>query len=162
MVPDHMKDKTKFCMFHDDYGHTLATCKNLYAQLRAMIRKGMLLKYLKKKFLLGSLNKPRETERVVIKTASEGVAKDPQTSGSGQNLKIITFIRKDDEEKERKYDRFAARREERNMRTNALRHHVFGISEEKNTRPKMSVPFGNTFFRGFWVFENPPSSKPVL
>ena len=39
MVPDHMKDKTKFCMFHDDYDHTLATCKNLYAQLRAMIRK---------------------------------------------------------------------------------------------------------------------------
>ena len=110
MVPDHMKDKTKFCMFHDDYGHTLATCKNLYAQLKAMIRKGMLLKYLKKKVPLGSLDKPRETKRVVIKTASEGVAKDPQTSGNGQNLKVVTFIRKDNEEKERKYDRFAARR----------------------------------------------------
>ena len=36
----HMKDKTKFCMFHNDYGHTLTTCRNLYAQLRAMMRKG--------------------------------------------------------------------------------------------------------------------------
>ena len=31
ILPDHIKDKTKFCMFHNDYGHTLATCKNLYA-----------------------------------------------------------------------------------------------------------------------------------
>ena len=56
------------------------------------MRKGMLLKYLKKKVPLGSLNKPREAERMMIKTAAEGIAKDPQTSGSGQNLKIITFI----------------------------------------------------------------------
>ena len=54
-LPDHMKDKTKFFMFHNDYGHTFATCKNLYAQLRALIRKGQLLKYLKKKVPLGTV-----------------------------------------------------------------------------------------------------------
>ena len=30
ILPYHMKDKSKFCMFHNDYEHTLATCKNLY------------------------------------------------------------------------------------------------------------------------------------
>ena len=72
-----MKDKTKFCMFHNDYGHTLATCRNLYAQLKALMRKGQLLKYLKKKVSMGSVEKPQETERIVIKTASEAATKDP-------------------------------------------------------------------------------------
>ena len=53
VLPDHMKDKTKFCRFHNDYGHNLATYRNLYAQLRAVMRKGQLLKYLKKKVPLG-------------------------------------------------------------------------------------------------------------
>ena len=58
VIPDHMKDKTKLCMFHNDYGHTLTTCRNLYVQLRAMMRKGQLLKYLKKNVLLGSIEIP--------------------------------------------------------------------------------------------------------
>ena len=120
ILPDHIKDKAKFCMFHNDYGHTLATCRNLYAQLRAMMRKCQLLKYLKKKVPLGSMERPRETARVLIKTIDEGVAKDPGTSRSAQNLKIVTFIRKDDDEKDRKYDRYVARREERNLRTKAF------------------------------------------
>ena len=58
---------------------------------------------------------------MVIKSTGKGATKDPQTSRSGQNLKIVTFIRKDNEEKDKKYDRYVARREERNLRTNALR-----------------------------------------
>ena len=77
-----MKDKTKFCMFHNEYGHTLATHRNQYAQLRALMRKGQLLKHLKKKVPLGSIEKPRETERMVVKIAGDVAAKDPQTSGS--------------------------------------------------------------------------------
>jgi len=32
----------------------------------------------------------------------------------------VTFIRKDNEEKDKKYERYAARREERNLRTKVL------------------------------------------
>ena len=72
ILSDHMKDKSKFSMFHNDYGHILATCRNLYGQLRAMIMKCHLLKYLKNKVPLGSLEKPKESERMVIKVTSEG------------------------------------------------------------------------------------------
>ena len=84
------------------------------------MRKGQLLKYLKKKVPLGSIQKPEEIEGVVIKTIDRGIVKNPGTSGSAQNLNIVTFIRKYDEEKDRQYDKYAARREERNLRTNAL------------------------------------------
>ena len=40
-VPNHLKDRSQYCIFHEDYGHTLATCKNLYYQLRTMIRRGI-------------------------------------------------------------------------------------------------------------------------
>ena len=130
ILPDHMKDKTKLCMFHNDYGHTLTTYRNLYTQLRAMMRKGQLLKYLKKKVSLGSIERPGKTERVVVKTTDGGVTKDPGTSGSAQNLKIVTFIRKYKEEKDRQYDKYAARREKRNLRIKALGWYVIGISDE--------------------------------
>ena len=65
---------------------------------------------------------------MVNKATDEAAAKDPQTSGSAQNLKIVTFIRKDSEEKDRKYDIYAARRKERNLRTKALGRYIFGIS----------------------------------
>ena len=81
-VPKHMKDKFKLCMFHNDYGHTLAACRNLYGQLKGEMRKGLLLTYMKKKAPLGSVEKPYEFERMVVKVTSEGALKDPGTSGS--------------------------------------------------------------------------------
>ena len=85
------------------------------------------------------MDRPQETESVVIKMTGEGVTKDPGTSGSAQNLKIVTFIWKDDEEKDRKYDRYAARREERNLRTKTLERYVYRISEERNLKPRVSA-----------------------
>ena len=56
------------------------------------MRKRLLLKYLKKKVLLGSISKPRETERLAIKVIGEGTLKDAEASGSGQTLCIVSFI----------------------------------------------------------------------
>ena len=52
----------------------------------------------------------------------------------------MTFIRKDDKENDRQYDKYAARREERNLRMKALGRYVFGISGERNVKPRVSAP----------------------
>ena len=85
-VPEHMKDKSKFCMFHNNYGHTLAACRNLYGKLKGMMRKGLLLKYLKNKAPPGSVEKSWEIERMVVKVIGKGVQKDTGTSRSAKNL----------------------------------------------------------------------------
>ena len=77
---------------------------------------------------------------MVIKVNSEGESKDPGISRSAQNLRIMSFVRKDDEEKDKKYERYAARKEERNLRTQALGRYVFGISGEEGFKPRTSVP----------------------
>ena len=77
---------------------------------------------------------------MVIKTTSKGAAKDPGTSGSAQKLKILSFMGKYSKEKDMKYDKYAARREDRNLRTNALTRYVFRILEGKNLKPRASAP----------------------
>ena len=77
---------------------------------------------------------------MVFKTTSEGAEKDLGTSRLGQNLKIVSFVGKDNEEKDWKYDKYVARREERNLRTKALRRYVFGISKGGNIKPRASAP----------------------
>ena len=47
-LPDSMKDKSKYCKFHQDYGHEIAECKNLKGQILAIMRKGGLDQYRKK------------------------------------------------------------------------------------------------------------------
>ena len=105
-----------------------------------MMRKGQLLKHLKKKVSLGSLEKSKESNRITIKVISKGAKKDPGTSGSADDLNIMSFVGKYTEEKDRKYDRYAARREERNLTTKALGRYVFGISEERSLTPRVLLP----------------------
>ena len=57
---------------------------------------------------------------MVIKAVGNVAMKDPQTSGLAENLDIVTFIKSDNKEKDEKYGRYAASREERNLRTKAL------------------------------------------
>ena len=66
-IPKHMRDKSKFYMLYNDYGHTIASCRSLYGQLKGMIKKGLLLKYLKKKVPLGSIGRPWETKKTDYK-----------------------------------------------------------------------------------------------
>ena len=91
-------------MFHNDYRHTLATCRNLYGQLKAVMRKDQLLKYLKKKAPPGLVEKSWESERMTIKVTGEGAPKDLGTSRVAQNLMIVSFLGKCSEGKEKKYN----------------------------------------------------------
>ena len=46
-VPNHMKDKNKYCEFHQDYGHYTVNYR-MYAQVMSLIKKGCFQKYVKK------------------------------------------------------------------------------------------------------------------
>ena len=74
------------------------------------MKNGLLLKYLKKKASLGSMENSWEYERMIVKVASKGTSKNPGTSRSAKKLRIVSFVRKNNKGKERKYDRYATRR----------------------------------------------------
>lgn len=68
---EHMKDISQFCIFHNDYEHTLATCRNLYRQLKGMMKKGQLLKHLKKKIPVGLRKGPWNSEGLATKVVTK-------------------------------------------------------------------------------------------
>ena len=47
-VPDYIKDKNKYCEFHQDYEHYMANYRNLHTQVMLLIKKGCLQQYVKK------------------------------------------------------------------------------------------------------------------
>ena len=49
-------------------------------------------------------------------------------------------MRIDNDEKMKKYERYIEKREERNLRTQALSRYVFGILREEDFEQKASVP----------------------
>lgn len=159
-IPDHMRDKTKFSMLHNKYSHILSTCRNLYGQLKAMMRKGYLLRYLKKKIPFGSYKKPWEEEKLSLKVVGEGSSKEAEAGTSGQNLRIVSFVGRGNEEKEAKYSKYANRREERNLKTQALGRYLFGISTIESSRVRASAPitFTNEDLEGI----NLPQSDPLV
>ena len=44
----HIRDKNKYCRFHKDHGHYTEYCRDLKEQIKELIRKGKLQKYVKK------------------------------------------------------------------------------------------------------------------
>ena len=44
----NVRDKNKYCQFHKDHGHNTKDCRNLKEQVKELIRKGKLQKYVKK------------------------------------------------------------------------------------------------------------------
>ena len=78
-----------------------------------MMRKGLLLKYLKKKALPGIVEKSWKIERMVVKVIGKGASKDPRTNGSVQNLQIVSFMRKGNEKKKKKGSMTGMLREEK-------------------------------------------------
>ena len=97
-IPEH-KDKTQLCIFHNDHDHTLASCKNLYNLIKSMIKKGELLKYLKKKILLRSRREMCNSDRLTVKVGTRETSKEGEAGGSGQNLWVVSYVHKEIKEK---------------------------------------------------------------
>ena len=88
-MPEHLKDRSQYCIFHEDYKYTLATFRNLYFQLKAMMKRGELQKYVKKKV-------PIKPEALLPwKNQGQGEIEQAGTSKNGelgQHLKVVSFI----------------------------------------------------------------------
>ena len=84
-VSNHLKDRSQYCIFHEDYKNTLATCKNLYYHLRAMIRRGELQKYVKRKTPIKQMPRPWGNR------GKEKVDKAKMFKDGGK-LKLVSFL----------------------------------------------------------------------
>lgn len=49
VTPDHQRDRSKFCLHHNSYGHKTKDCKELKKEIEHAIRKGELNKFILKK-----------------------------------------------------------------------------------------------------------------
>ena len=48
MIPKNMRDKSRYCAYHEDFGHLTNDCRNLYGQIMFTIKRGGLQQYMKK------------------------------------------------------------------------------------------------------------------
>ena len=39
-VPESIKDRSRYCVHHEDFGHLINDCRNLYGQIMYTIKKG--------------------------------------------------------------------------------------------------------------------------
>ncbi|PON44888.1 hypothetical protein PanWU01x14_263700 [Parasponia andersonii] len=81
-VPEHMKNRNRYCQFHKDFGHDTVHCRNLYAQVMLAIHAGRLGQYVK-----NDETRPRPD------TARTEKGKQVQASGSEeQTLRVVPII----------------------------------------------------------------------
>ena len=48
MIPKNMRDKSCYCVHHEDFGHLTNDCRNLYGQIMFTIKRGGLQQYVMK------------------------------------------------------------------------------------------------------------------
>ena len=48
MIPENIKDKSRYCAHHEDFGYLTNDSRNLYRQIMFTIQKGRLQQYVKK------------------------------------------------------------------------------------------------------------------
>ena len=80
-IPEYMKEKSQFCIFHNDHSHTLASWKNLYNQIKSMTKKGELLKYMKKKIPTRLRRGAWSSRGLVVKVMNGETSKKGEAGG---------------------------------------------------------------------------------
>ena len=83
--------------------------KNIYTHIKSMMKKGELLKYLKKNIHVGSRREFWNSKGLTIKVFVEGTSMDVEAGGLAKNLQIASYVRKSKEEKEKICEGYVAR-----------------------------------------------------
>ncbi|PON63451.1 hypothetical protein PanWU01x14_131150 [Parasponia andersonii] len=132
-VPEHMKNRNRYCQFYKDFGHNTVHCRNLYAQVMLAIYAGRLKQYMKTDEAMPWQDITR-TEK----------GKQAQASGSGeQTLRIVPTIvgrpepTHDQEEKER----CLRRAEDRAKRLRGIGHSVNHLMSGESCTPAALIIF---------------------
>ncbi|PON44891.1 hypothetical protein PanWU01x14_263730, partial [Parasponia andersonii] len=123
-VPEHMKNRNRYCQFHRDFGHDTVHCRNLYAQVMLAIHTGRLGQYVK-----NDETRPRPD------TARTEKGKQIQASGSEeQTLRVVPTIvgRLDLTDDQEENQRRLKKAEGRAKRWKGMGHSVNNVISEKD------------------------------
>ncbi|PON67707.1 hypothetical protein PanWU01x14_101310 [Parasponia andersonii] len=123
-VPEHMKNRNRYCQFHRDFGHDTVHCRNLYAQVMLAIHSGRLGQYVK-----NDETRPRPD------TARAEKGKQSQASGSEeQTLRVVPTIvgRLDLTDDQEENQRRIKKAEGRAKRWKGMGHSVNNVMSEKD------------------------------
>ncbi|XP_062114151.1 uncharacterized protein LOC133825188 [Humulus lupulus] len=148
------RDKSRFCLFHKDHGHTIAECHNLNNQIQALMRSGWLTQYIKETGRPGALRQ---------NTAS---APTPQTSdpvhttsdSTLEPLKQVPMIHgivepTDNQEHATKIHK---RMEERVKRYKSLGHVVNLVTSEERSYTASAITFTDEDLKGVHLPHDDP------
>ena len=126
LIPESIRDKSRYCAHYEDIGHLTNDCRNLHEQVMYTIRKGGLQQYVKK---VNDTPKMVEHPGPNIVQKGKGVA-EQRTPVAEQHLQIVPMITGPalvSEEKEKK-NKQRKRMEERVKRLRSLGHTVNYVS----------------------------------
>ena len=94
-----MKDKNLFYIFHNHNGYTLTLYKNLYNQIKSMIKKEELLKYLKNKVLVKPRAEAWSTAGLMVRIRGTKEVEVEEMRRLVQNLQLVSHVHKKPERK---------------------------------------------------------------
>ncbi|XP_062093990.1 uncharacterized protein LOC133800026 [Humulus lupulus] len=153
-TPSDRRDKSRYCLFHKDHGHTIAECHNLNNQIQALMRSGRLTQYIK------------ETGRPGASRHNSAFAPAPQASdpvhaasdSTQEPLKQVPMIHGiveliDNQEHTTKIHK---RMEERVKRYKSLGHVVNLVTSEDRSYPASAITFTDDDLKGVHLPHDDP------
>ncbi|XP_062073918.1 uncharacterized protein LOC133778109 [Humulus lupulus] len=148
------RDKNKYCLFHKDYGHTIAECHNLNNQIQALMRSGRLTQYIEEAGRPG-------TSRHNPASAPAPQAADPVRTAYAspqEPLKQVPMIHGIVEltEYQERATKIHKRMEERVKRYRSLGHAVNLVTSEGRSYPASAIAFTDDDLQGVHLPHDDP------
>ncbi|XP_062089284.1 uncharacterized protein LOC133795845 [Humulus lupulus] len=155
-TPSDRRDKSRYCLFHKDHGHTITEFHNLNNQIQALMRSGRLTQYIKEASRLG-------TSRHNPASASAPQASDPVHTASDSTqepLKQVPMIHGIMEltEHQEHITKIHKRMEERVKRYKSLGHTVNLVTSEDRSYPASAITFTGDDLKGVHL----PHDDPIV
>ncbi|XP_062074930.1 uncharacterized protein LOC133778935 [Humulus lupulus] len=153
-APSDRRDKSRYCLFHKDHGHTIAECHNLNNQIQALMRSGRHTQYIKEAGRPG-------TSRHNPASAPAPQASDPVHIASDsfqEPLKQVPMIHGIVEltESQEHITKIHKRMEERVKRYKSLGHTVNLVTSEDRSYPASVITFTDDDLKGVHLPHDDP------